>query len=322
MSTDYNSYVDPLEAQLHKLTEEREEHMLDMLEEMGQQFFGGPGGGGGTRNSISRPMLNGRRRQSNVSVSPSSTGGGNRRPKSFTKQLPQGSGGSSGDKREKRGSGRQPKTSSSPPPSIKPPSTTQPSAQTPVQEPAGRAGKRKSILFVPNNQRRQPIFFGGSAAGPPDQDEEIEPSLPFPSGIETLSLNFDLIYTFFDKDAHRELQRNLEGYEPLDIKGLLYWKERLKKYVHKLDMLKNLIQVQLDEKRNFMSFMLTIITTVLAPLTIITGYFGMNFDNMVELDSTTYPLMPGVYIMWFTCVIVYGLLVLAAFHFRVIYSAT
>lgn len=274
--------------------------MLDMLEEMGQQFFG-------TRNSV-RQLTNRRRRSGSGKHSGISGAGMVGRPgvistpktakTSFTKQL-QGA----------RASGHSPDFSNSPAPL----SGREPPAAA-VAAPVGRTGKRKSIMIAPK-------FFGGKSA-PPKEDEEIEPSLPFPSGIESLTINFDVINTFFDKDANRELQRSLEGFEQLDIKGVLYWKERLKKYVLKLDMLKNLIQTQLDEKRNFMSFVLTIITTVLAPLTILTGYFGMNFENMKELDPATYPNTPGVVLMWAVCAVSYGALLLCAFHFRVIYSAT
>jgi hypothetical protein len=307
---DYNAYVDPLETLLLKMSEEREEHMLDMLEEMGQ-FFNGMGGAGGTRGSVRHISA---RRKLSGSGKHGSPGGGRpgpppSTPKSakgtFGKQLPGGSG---------RHSGRGTPQPSAPAADVRNSPQQLPGGPPPAQQPAGRTGKRKSIMVMPK-------FFGGKSS-PPKEDEEIEPSLPFPSGIESLTLTFDAIHTFFDKDANRELQRNLDGYDHLDIKGLLYWKERLKKYIIKLDMLKNLIQAQLDEKRNFMSFMLTIITTVLAPLTIVTGYFGMNFDNMIELDKETYPAMPGVVLMWFVCAIAYGLLLLAAFHFRVIYSAT
>jgi hypothetical protein len=143
-----------------------------------------------------------------------------------------------------------------------------------------------------------------------------------PENIEKVSLSFAHIHTFFGADPYRELRANLDGYELLDIKGLLYWKERLRKYTAKVEALKELIASQLDEKRNFMSFMLTIITTVLAPLAILTGYFGMNFDNMKELDHTTYKHAPGVQIMWIICGVSYGALLLVAFHFRVLYSAT
>ena len=143
-----------------------------------------------------------------------------------------------------------------------------------------------------------------------------------PEGVEKVPLSFSLASKFFGSDPYREIHRHLDGYEQLDIKGLTYWKERLRKYSLKVEALKELISTQLDEKRNFMSFMLTIITTILAPLAILTGYFGMNFDNMSELDHTTYPKAPGVTLLWIICGVAYGLLLLVALHFRVLYAAT
>ncbi len=143
-----------------------------------------------------------------------------------------------------------------------------------------------------------------------------------PEGIEKVPLSFAIISKFFGKDPYREIHRHLDGYEQLDIKGLVYWKDRLRRYALKVESLKELITTQLDEKRNFMSFMLTIITTVLAPLAVLTGYFGMNFDNMKELEVGTYPYAPGVKIMWVISGFAYGGLLLLALHFRVLYSAT
>ncbi len=61
----------------------------------------------------------------------------------------------------------------------------------------------------------------------------------------------------------------------------------------------------------------------LAPVSILTGYFGMNFDNMPEL---TYPYinsqLPGKWLMWSICLITYGFLLLYSIHYRIIYSAT
>ena len=143
-----------------------------------------------------------------------------------------------------------------------------------------------------------------------------------PDNIEKVSVTFAAIHRFLGADPYREIRANLDGYELLDIKGLVYWKERLRKYASKVEGLKQLIAAQLDEKRNFMSFMLTIITTLLAPLAILTGYFGMNFDNMKELSHTTYPATPGVQLLWVILGVSYGLLLMFALHFRVLYSAT
>ncbi|KAJ1441563.1 hypothetical protein B484DRAFT_104525 [Ochromonadaceae sp. CCMP2298] len=140
--------------------------------------------------------------------------------------------------------------------------------------------------------------------------------------IEKVPLSFALIKHFLGDDPYRELRTTLDGYELLDVKGLIYWKDRLKKYGSKIEGLKSLISAQLDEKRNFMSFMLTIITTVLAPLAILTSYFGMNFDNMKELDSNTYPNTPGIVLMWVITGSAYAFLLFIALHFRILYSAT
>jgi len=143
-----------------------------------------------------------------------------------------------------------------------------------------------------------------------------------PTGVEKISLSFAVISKFFGSDPYREMHRHLDGYEQLDIKGLVYWKDRLKKYTLKVESLKELIATQLDEKRNFTSFMLTIVTTILAPLAVLTGYFGMNFANMRELETDTYKSTPGVTLMWVISGVCYGALLLVALHFRVLYSAT
>jgi Mg2+ and Co2+ transporter CorA len=149
---------------------------------------------------------------------------------------------------------------------------------------------------------------------------KLEEALP--EDVEKVSLSYAIIAKFFGEDPYREIHRHLEGYEQMEIKGLVYWKERLKKYSLKVESLKALISTQLDEKRNFMSFMLTIITTVLAPLAILTGYFGMNFTNMKELEEDTYKATPGVTLMWVISGFSYGILLIFALHFRVLYAAT
>lgn len=54
----------------------------------------------------------------------------------------------------------------------------------------------------------------------------------------------------------------------------------------------NLRQAQLSDRQNQISQILTIITTVFLPLTLITGWFGMNFINMpLVKDTYGYPLV-------------------------------
>jgi len=150
-------------------------------------------------------------------------------------------------------------------------------------QPSTRAGINLPSVI---RRRKSEDFAGISTASSEQQDaprDALDPWFKdvFTENVGKIPLTFTTVETFLGTDPYRELRTTLDGYELLDIKGLLYWKDRLKKYSNKIDSLRQLISSQLDEKRNFMSFMLTIITTVLAPLTIFTGYFGMNFDNMI-----------------------------------------
>lgn len=183
----------------------------------------------------------------------------------------------------------------------------------PVQSAANtgnrRASQRRSILITQNNS---PAMHAMVTA----------PPLSLIEDVEKLPLSFDIVKHFFGDNSYRDFRIMLDGYEPLDFKGLLYWRERLDRYEAKLGDVDELIASQLDEKRNFTTFSLTIITTVLAPMAILTGYFGMNFDNMTELDHTTYEYAPGITLMWILTGVVYGLMLIMSLHFRIIYSAT
>jgi hypothetical protein len=140
--------------------------------------------------------------------------------------------------------------------------------------------------------------------------------------FDKIPLSFLLIKRFFGDQAYRDLRLLLDGYEGMELKGLLYWQERLGKLETKLQEVDAFIDVSMEEKRNFTTFTMTIITTLLAPLTILTGYFGMNFENMYELNPETYPSVPGVKLLWLLSGILYLALLILAVHFRIIYSAT
>ena len=59
--------------------------------------------------------------------------------------------------------------------------------------------------------------------------------------------------------------------------------------------LQGLYQAQLDMRQNRIMTVLTVVTSVLMPLTLITGWYGMNFRYMPELDYRwSYPAVIGV----------------------------
>lgn len=59
--------------------------------------------------------------------------------------------------------------------------------------------------------------------------------------------------------------------------------------------IRDLYQSEIDIKQNKTMAALTVITTIFFPLSIITGWYGMNFTHMPELDEPlAYPILGGV----------------------------
>ena len=62
--------------------------------------------------------------------------------------------------------------------------------------------------------------------------------------------------------------------------------------------LNDLYQSQLDVRQNRVMTVLTVVTTIFMPLTLIVGWYGMNFKYMPELDSPLgYPVVIGLSIL-------------------------
>ena len=62
--------------------------------------------------------------------------------------------------------------------------------------------------------------------------------------------------------------------------------------------LRDLHKTYLDQKQNRIMTILTVVTTIFMPLTLITGWYGMNFNNMPELDEPWgYPVVIGISIV-------------------------
>ena len=57
--------------------------------------------------------------------------------------------------------------------------------------------------------------------------------------------------------------------------------------------IRDVYQVQNDTKQNQNMQFLTLISTIFFPLTLITGWYGMNFKNMPELERG-YPFVIGL----------------------------
>ena len=67
------------------------------------------------------------------------------------------------------------------------------------------------------------------------------------------------------------------------------------------EQVKDAYQSRLDARQNRSMQFLTIISTIFLPLTLITSWYGMNFQNMPELQNgypgVDFPLSPRHYFM-------------------------
>jgi Mg2+ and Co2+ transporter CorA len=61
--------------------------------------------------------------------------------------------------------------------------------------------------------------------------------------------------------------------DQMRVSGSRFWMEEIEKYTIAISDLRDLYSNCLDEKRNFLTFALTITTILLTPMTILTGYW-------------------------------------------------
>lgn len=104
-------------------------------------------------------------------------------------------------------------------------------------------------------------------------------------------------------DLGQELEENENNF--FDPQNLRYFKlitRRIERYRDQVAALRDysaqirdLYQTQMDVRQNKKMTILTIITTIFFPLSIITGWYGMNFANMPELEyQYAYPILGGI----------------------------
>lgn len=115
----------------------------------------------------------------------------------------------------------------------------------------------------------------------------------------------------------------LYGNTILRKKGCVDWLKRLQQYELHLDELASMHAKQLEEQRTTYMFVLTIFQVMSWPITFMTGYWGMNFDNMPEIAEGSYPLpfFPGYKLMWFTAACVYTCIIAFVMHTKLLYGA-
>ena len=94
-----------------------------------------------------------------------------------------------------------------------------------------------------------------------------------------------LIYTLSLPPAENvlDLENPYRPYFEDLLKGLSLFKTSLEHTEDRLDAMNEHFQMKMQEKMNKRLNFLTIVQSIFAPLTLIAGIYGMNFDNMPEL---------------------------------------
>ena len=146
-------------------------------------------------------------------------------------------------------------------------------------------------------------------------DGEIE---KYPAKLNDVRSDLLEMHTHYDHmiDLAKELEENENEFFHED--NLRYFRllgercQRLQDTVSELRdyivQLRDLVSEQLAIKQNHIMTLLTVITAIFMPLTLIVGWYGMNFVNMPELYSPYgYPLVIVISIM---------IVVLSLFWFR------
>ena len=121
---------------------------------------------------------------------------------------------------------------------------------------------------------------------------DAEPALSRLNDIRGDLLDLNLHYGQL-LDLGQELEENENGF--FEEENLRYFRlfaaraERLRNMVNNMReytvQLRDLIQTRIDVKQNRIITLLTVITTIFTPLTLLTGWYGMNFRYMPELES-------------------------------------
>jgi Mg2+ and Co2+ transporter CorA len=91
---------------------------------------------------------------------------------------------------------------------------------------------------------------------------------------------FDVLNYFARSNSIRHLPNLINGVAKLERQGSAYWTARIEMLQLANEGATDRYQLCLDEKRNFWAFTLGIVSIATFPFAVMTGYFGMNFENM------------------------------------------
>lgn len=154
------------------------------------------------------------------------------------------------------------------------------------------------ISVLENYDKRLDAMEDGILDENVDDDEILEELVEIRSDIMDLRTHYEQLI-----DLSQELEENENGF--FSSKNLRYFRMftervmRLKDIANSLRehsmQVRDLHHSQLEVKQNKVMSILTVVSTIFMPLTLIVGWYGMNFKYMPELESPiAYPVIIGV----------------------------
>jgi Mg2+ and Co2+ transporter CorA len=120
----------------------------------------------------------------------------------------------------------------------------------------------------------------------------------------------------------RVLYYLVDGNPLYEVKGTQFWGEQLSLYFSRLQTLQDKYSSKLDEKRNFWSFILTIVSILQFPIGAMTGYWGLNYSGIDELSTDWGNGAGGIKFFWIVAGIIYFVMMAYLMHTKVILAAS
>lgn len=120
--------------------------------------------------------------------------------------------------------------------------------------------------------------------------------------IKKVLARFSGFYTQLTFMGQELMDNQIDFFEKDDIRTFDMFKDRAGRMANQTQLLReyamqvqDVYQSQIGIEQNNVMKMLTIVTTLVLPLTLIAGWYGMNFQNMPELKSPYgYPVIIGI----------------------------
>ena len=106
----------------------------------------------------------------------------------------------------------------------------------------------------------------------------------------------------------------IDGDKQRGLRGTETWQREYKQLSNALKDLQVLYHSRLGEARNYWVLLLAFVIMASWPFLLLTTYWSMNFENMVEYDTNYYSGANGINLAWVAFSVIYSTMIIVAFH--------